>query len=229
MKLVFSGLENPLLVEPGSIAVLEIENRTLFARVCQSLASSASEGAVEPYTLWDHEGKQLASKSMFKIVSDPFSLPWTDRDFVSGLYQKMQSMLLDHEAIKSESELLNLKLMNNITTLGLMMTSDYAFKVEWDLQRYLKAFDFGLDYCSDDSLLDNLIKFLTLSSDISFKKTFIFMNLKTFLSEKDIATLYEQVIFSNNSLLLLENLHDKQQYVGERKLHVDQSFLEIII
>lgn len=228
MKFVFSGLEVPLIINQEGVTVLEIENNTLFARACQSLKSYAGPLAVEPYSIWDDGEKALLSKNVYRVISDPFDLPWSDRDFIGGLLQKMENLLLDNEQIKDTTEDYNYKLAQSFSTLGLMLTSDYAFKVEWDVRRYLKAFDFGIDFCNEDSLLDSLMKFLAFLSDISYKKVLMFVNLKTFLSEKDTEMLYEQAFFSKIPLLLLENVPDKHRYEKERKMHVDQFFLESV-
>ena len=63
-------------------------------------------------------------------------------------------------------------------------------------------------------------------SDANSRKTIVFVNLKTFLTENELQTLYDHVFFLKLSLLLLENKKDTMAYGHEHKLTVDLQFLE---
>lgn len=226
MRVSFSGFEQSLDISPAYITVLEIENRSLFARTCQSLLSGQGEGALEPYSLWSPEDNRLKASDAFIPIVNPFALPWNDRTIVGNLYRRYEAMFFEDDEIRQGLESLERDLQSRILSIGFQLGSEYEFALEWDLQKHLKMLGFGVAHSAEDRLLDNLIKFLSLLSDISFSRVVLFVNLKTFLSENDIIVLYEQVFFSGIQLLLLENYHDITKYGRERKLYVDQRFLE---
>ena len=55
MKLTLSGFPEALDLGSDAVSVLEIHNRTLFSRVCQSLFSELDDEALEPYAFWDDD------------------------------------------------------------------------------------------------------------------------------------------------------------------------------
>lgn len=98
--------------------------------------------------------------------------------------------------MRQEIETAGRTLSERVAALGLRLQSDYAFDVQWEMRKYLKAFDFSVDVDSSDTLLDNLIKFLKFASDASFKKQLVFVNLKNFLETEEVQEFYRQAIFS---------------------------------
>lgn len=78
MKMQFSGFENLINIACEKISVLEIDNKVLFTRVCQSLVSQQGEFAIEPYLLWDDAGTAMKAKDAFLMLPDPLNLPWGD-------------------------------------------------------------------------------------------------------------------------------------------------------
>ena len=107
--------------------------------------------------------------------------------------------------MRQEIEAAGLTLSNRVASLGLRLQSDYAFEVQWEMRKYLKAFDFGVEIDPSDKLLDNLIKFLKFASDAAFGKQLVFVNLKNFLTGEEVEEFYRQAIFSKLHVLLLEN------------------------
>lgn len=226
MRLRFSGLMHPLAIEPGKVSVLEVHNRRLFSRICQSIASLKGEQAVEPFALWDENGEVRPSEALL-LSFDPFSLPWDDRRLTNGLLSSIDAMVLEDERVRGEIESLASRLSSRIASLCFQVEGDYRFGIEWELRRYLKAFAFDADRNADDSLIDNLIKYLDFVADVALNQTMVFANLKVFLDEKELARFYERVFFRKNKVVLLETIADDRAFGNEIKLCVDQDFLEI--
>ena len=78
MKLILSGFPEALDLGSDAVSVLEIHNRTLFSRVCQSLFSELDDEALEPYAFWDDDERR-SSRNQFLFVFNPFALPWSER------------------------------------------------------------------------------------------------------------------------------------------------------
>lgn len=226
MRICFSGLERPIDIEPSLPFVLEIENRVLFSRVIQSFLSEAGESAVEPYTLWSEAGKEIRPRGFAVFVANPFDLPWNDRVLMGEITSRLERIYREDEHIRSALEEVAQLLSSKVSFLAMQLQSDYAFEVDWDLRRYMKAFGFGVDFDDADALIDNLIKFMTLASDASLKKLIVFVNLKLFLSKNELERLYEQIFFSNLQVLFLENIRDMQYHEHEQKMNIDLDFLE---
>lgn len=225
MKVSFSGFDTPLFIDDKKVTVFEVGNRVLFARVCQSLLSCRGRQSLEPYTIWEGDEEVKASEA-FLFIPNPFDLPWNDRLLMARVHLRLEKMLLEDDDLRSSLEAMGESLSSGLVSLGFQLSSDYAFGLEWDVRKYFKAFAFGIDFSEDDALLDNLIRFIDLASDASFSKVLVFINLKTFLSKKALEQLYERIVFANIRVLLLENAKDGIVDLLERKVIIDQHFLE---
>lgn len=227
MKVVFSGLDHAVEIAPGTTFVLEVANKALFTRLCQSLLSGHGEDAAEPYFLWDVSGNEIGPSDAFLPVVNVFDLPWNDRVLEARLYEMYERSLLEDEELRLRMEGLGRELAASVFQIGLPALGDYSFGVEWELKKYLKAFKFGCERVPEDaSLLDSLIAFLDYACDVGVGRTILFVNLKTFLDRKSLEGLYERIFVRNLSVLNLENAHDAFEHEHELKLIVDQDFLE---
>lgn len=226
MKLCFTGLNAPIQITPSSVSVLEVHNRALFARICSSLQSYKGEDAIEPFSLWDSDEKELNAQRALLFVSSPISLPWDEKRLLSGLASKIDLLVLEDLDRQARLEESVEQIRKNLYDLAFLLQSDYSLGVEWDLHRLLKVFNFDIDVDSNNSLLDKCIKFLSYVADTAPATALIFVNLKLFLLENELIELYKQAFFLNLKVLLVENIPDSTQREEEKKYIIDQDFLE---
>ncbi|OUO94534.1 type II-A CRISPR-associated protein Csn2 [Rubneribacter badeniensis] len=225
MNLVLSGFSEALTLGSDRVSVLEVHNRRLFARICQSLASELDSEALEPYALWNGEDRR-SSRNYFLFVFNPFELPWSERALMGEVLERVEDMFLAEDDVRQEIETAGRALSERVASLGLRLQSDYAFEVQWEMRKYLKAFDFGVEVDPFDALLDNLIKFLKFASDAAFEKQLVFVNLKNFLEPDEVQEFYRQAVFLELNVLLLENVPDDAVFEYERKMCIDKDFLQ---
>ena len=225
MNLVLSGFSEALTLGSDRVSVLEVHNRRLFARICQSLASELDSEALEPYALWNGEDRR-SSRNYFLFVFNPFELPWSERALMGEVLERVEGMFLAEDDVRQEIEAVGRALSERVASLGLRLQSDYAFEVQWEMRKYLKAFDFGVEVDPFDALLDNLIKFLKFASDAAFEKQLVFVNLKNFLEPDEVQEFYRQAVFLELNVLLLENVPDDAVFEYERKMCIDKDFLQ---
>lgn len=225
MRLVFSGLENPLKLTAGETSVLQVENSALFARIVSSLQTGLGHQAMEPYSLWEDDGEVKPGNALM-VVPDALNLPWDDRAFMTTITKRVEREFLEDEDLRMQVEEAERAIKMRLSRLNLGFNADLGFGLEWDLKRYLKFLGFGAAPQEDRSFLDNLLNILSFALDADCRKTIVFVNLKTFLTENELQMLYDHVFFLKLSLLLLENKIDTMSYRHENKLAVDLQFLE---
>lgn len=228
MRISFSGLESPIAIMDKGITILQIKNNSLFARICQSLLSLKGEDAVEQYSVWDKEGREIAPAKAFIIVSNPFDLPWKHKDLMGSLYERFEHELLLDEELRQEIQDMSVSLESSVQKIGFQLNADYRFALKWNISNYLKAFSYGVEISDSTSLFDNLISFIDFGADMSIDKVILFINLKTFLTKNELMMLQERLIFHGISAFLLEN-YDSPFYLDcEKKYIVDQDFVEYV-
>jgi CRISPR-associated protein Csn2 len=226
MILKFSGLDSSAEFSAGKPATVDVRNEQLFSRICISLVSGLGEDALEPYALWDDAGKQIKPGNALMVISDPLNLPWGHRLLSGKLYDKVEKLIGENDALRDKIESINRDIEQGISQCALQMNSDYSFGIEWAMNKYLKAFSFGVENTPDDSLLDKLIRFLSLAADVSFKESFVFINVRKYLAKNEMDELVKQSIFLNLSCLFLENSLGYDVYSTNEKICIDQDFLE---
>lgn len=225
MRVVFSGLDNPMELEAGECSTLEVQSSALFARLARSMLSGEGRYAEEPYSIWDGDA-ELKPKDALLVIDNPLQLPWDERGLMGTIIKRMEREYLEDEDLRKAVEDYQRSINSALMALGLGMNADLGFSQEWDFKRYLKFAGFGVSYQEGKSFLDNLLNFLSLALDAGEKRTFVFVNLKTFLSENDFMLFLDQVFFQKTSVLLLENKRDEHYYEHERKRLVDLHFIE---
>lgn len=226
MMISFTGFEHPIDMRDSYVLALHIANQSLFARVVSALLSGQGEQASEPYTLWGDDGKELCASNVLLPIANPFDLPWKHRRLLGALYSRLEEALLVDEDLRLEMQELHSEMMSCVNQIGFRFNAEYDFGVEWELRHYLKAFDYGIGFQEANSLLDNLIQFVDLAADVAFDMVLLFVNLKTFLGKNDLAELYERMIFRGIRAILVENQNSVSYNQFERKVVVDQHFIE---
>lgn len=225
MMIRFSGFGDVIEVDAQRVSVLEIHNRTLFARVCSALSSQQGIEAIEPYSLWDG-GERRDSAGCFISILNPCDLPWDHRLLGGALGARLAALVHEDDAVRLMLEEHFKVLQEDIGKVALQLQSDYTFDLEWDMKRCIKTFGFGVDIIDDEPLLEKQIKFLKLAQDAGLKSVLLFVNLKLFFDEKGIEQIYNQAIFSGLELLLLETIPDNRLFSEERKYIIDLDLLE---
>lgn len=226
MKLQFTKLEEIICFSADQVVTLQIEDRQLFSRVISSLISEEGEEAIEPYRFWENDEKKISPKRAVLVINTLPALPLMDRVLLGKLYEHISSALeQDIERTETSTEI-SRQLIMDCENLNTMLWGTYSFNTSWSLATFLKAFCFGPSVDQSESILDNFISFFGLCADINFNKPLVLVNMKSFFNKNELEALFEQAIFYGIELLLLESWNDETQYRYERKLVVDQGFVE---
>lgn len=226
MKLQFLRFENEVVLSDDSVATLQVEDRLLFSRMVQSLVSGLGEQACEPYCMWDDSGKKVPPRKAFFVVDALPQVPLSDRSMLGKLYAKLEGDIDDGTLFPAELDETFLRLRQMLESSSVELWGRYEFGVDWSPALFLKAFGFQPVQEDGDTLLDNCIRFFELCVDIGFDKPVILVNAKSFFGEKDLSELFSQAIFHGIPLMLIESWSDGSMYENERKMVIDQDFLE---
>lgn len=226
MKLVVSGFDNSISFGSGKIGELVIERQTLFSRICRSLLSGAGEGALEPYALWDDDGLVVNPKNIFLPIVNPFDLPWNHKSLVGGLCEQMERAYLEDEEYRLLFDGLGDRVGALLFELSCQMRGTYGSGLKWNLDAIMKSVGFGVSPDPQASLLDNLILFVEYAADARLEKSLLFVNMRSFLSDSDLAQLHESLVFHGVSALMLEQGLAPDCACSVSKLIVDQDLVE---
>lgn len=226
MRVSFSGFDNAVQFDSNSVGILEIGSRTLFARVCQALLSGAGEEALEPYTIWLDSGEAANHRTAFLAVPNPFDLPWKHRSLMNGLYKRMNAICLEDEKCRFLFEELGKRLESLLFGMSCQMHGDYGFGLEWEMDAVLKSMGYGASLESGVSLFDNLIMFVDYVADAGLNESLLFVNLSTFLADRELVQLCRRIVFHGIPTLMVEQRYVDLSVDFVNKLSIDLDLLE---
>lgn len=227
MKLMFVGADKPINITRRYVSTVEIENSCLFTRICRSFVADEGGVVLEQFSLWDDSDKEIVPSRAIFPISDPLHLPWDSSELSGKMLGMMEALLYEDEEARRLFENYGGQLKGFSQRLTHQVEGGYRFNVEWDMRRYLKAFGFSADRGDDLSYIDSLNMFLDFVSDVQLEKVLVFVNLKTFLEKIEFEQFLDRVFFHEIRVLLLENKACEIDYDYERKMRIDQHFLEI--
>lgn len=226
MRIRFANTEHAIILKKGVLSVFQIENQTLFTRICQSLLSYAGQGALEPFTVWDDDLTEVHPEKALMVIPNPLELPWKHRDLLSGAYAQIDQLLNESEEALTSLQKCSNAIASTLLKASHQMLGEYRFDLEWDACTHLKTFGFNVDRTCNTTLLDNLTSFVDLAADSKINKALLFFNLKNYLTKKDLALLCEHAFSCNLRLLTIENRSTASYPDIESKLVIDQDFIE---
>lgn len=226
MILKFLRFESELHLSTGQVSTLQVEDRALFARMVTALLSEKGEEAVEPYGLWNDDGKKCSARNALLVLDALPSVPLTDRKLLTKLYAHIASAIGSDVTLADTITSAMLGLEDLLVGQNSELWGTYEFALTWDVPQLLKAFTLQPYTEEGQPLVEQLVSFFGLCADIELSKPLVLVNAKSFFAENALDLLAEQSFFYGIPLLMLESWQDATQYSWERKTCVDQWFLE---
>ena len=220
MKLKVSFIENEIGLNSEFVQCLEIENRSYFYRIVDLLYRSC-EGEEFDEIFVDGD----VGFNKFYIMSDYFHFPGNNKKITTEL-QKFLKMKVDEN--QYDCILKNYRrLFNNFVGVCREIDFPIVMKNELNLDGFIKLIDVQVDWKKD--LLDNLLLFLDVNRELNLFKVFVFVNLKQFLSKKELEEFYKYAVYNEVSVLLIDSQAYGVCIPYEKKVIIDENLDEFVL
>ncbi len=223
MKISCVYFETPIILEDDRPFVLCIENPHEYYKMIREL-TLALGGEQSEFTFWEN-GVQVRADKSGEILTDLFTFELTDKKITTLLYKHLQ------QSIMSGSFLLRYQ--------------EVSAEVERFLSELCAAENFALDYesvsaeailkgCSVkpaqdyDSLLEKIICYLNLFAQLKGISFFVFVGLKSVLTDDELKLLYRHCSLHKISLLLMENGKKRSLLANERAIILTNDLCELV-
>lgn len=212
MKLVNSELAIQIELSENYMQYLTIENPSVFAKAVQDIWNQ-SNGRDGNFLL-SEGGKELSFAKNCFFISNPFDVNCNERKIITKLYQELNENALDLY-ITQKSEL-NMQIQQFLyavlNTVPYHLTSNESIEIP----ELLKAFDVKI-YSEAEELLEIIIDYLRAMKRICGYRVAIFLNIKQYLDEKQLKSLYEICSYEKIYFLNIEGAksvsYDNEKYV----------------
>lgn len=225
MKIVHPNIEQHIVIEPGTINLLVIEDAGSFYKFVREFADQCV-GNPGRFVLSD--GNQiLEMRGNVSIVTSPFDFDCNQRHIINSVKSNLIRIAKEENHYSETVEL-----TSNIDRylLGLVSSFDLPSVSmelgEYEIDALIKNSEIAIRSDSE-SLSENLIEYMSLLRELMGAAVFVFVNLKTFLAKDELDALYEMAIYRELHLLLLENSESRYKHEAERQILIDADLCEI--
>ncbi len=193
-----------------------------------SLLLGEGDNIAEPFILLEDE-KELKPSKNIEVVTDIISLDINNKKFITAAIESLNRFCLADEMLNAEIEKLHQKLYNQIIDLMNELSSDFCISANWNLAKYLKAYEFSVQINSFDGMFEKLMTYIQLMAEFMQGKTICFINLKSYFDNAELVELYKYAIYNKVTILLVESSVQNDTLDYERKLIIDNEFDEFTV
>jgi len=218
-------IDNEILIEQGSVTVVEIENKSYFYNVISELYSFMNGEVVDTIKFFDNSSKEIMMTGKIEILLNFFNLQFDSKKYISELTKRISNEVTEEqrdEIIKIFKRLQSIykKMLNNID-LPLSINSDINID---SISKILK-----IEIKTKNSLLENLLTIIDLERELKLHKLLYFVNLKQYLHIDELKELYKYAIYNQINIVLIDSQSYGTTLEYERKLIIDNNLDEFML
>lgn len=224
MKLAYPALNGAISFEENKIAVLVVESPILFRNMIIDLSRQVAGGSGD--FVLSKDSVPIPINKEVELIQNPLFPNFEQRRIINKLISELErealseSFFLDTRAIQTE-------LAAYLENLLAQSNAPLVCDSEISISSLLKAANIRIDY-DEESPVERLCEYLDVISALHLAKCFVFVSLKSFLTQDELRLLYSSVAYKKYNLLLLENsMRDGLREV-EKTILLDKDLCEVI-
>lgn len=222
MNLVTKYLENSLEIKSKTINTLVIEDTRYFSIFLKELIEATEIESDEFELIEDY--KTVDMTKYVEIIFDIFNLEANSANILKKMYSELEEDLNTQEVYTKKVELESI--IANITD-ELIYRSRFSLKAgEINYQNLFKAIEIEFDY-EKNSVLERLIEYIKVTSELLKTKVYIIVNLDSFISEEELVELEKFLLYNDIKVLGLQNTIRREVKPSENLRIVDKDLCEI--
>lgn len=204
MKLVNSRLQLNIEMYENRVNILVAENKITLSYIIESIWKQC-DGQEGDFIL--SENKILKFDKEMEMIINPFDLNFNSKKIISSLYSNLSEKANELAEDKAE---LNSKMINFLDKI--ILSESYAgidFSLDFSWNDLFKMYNVKIDD-NYDSLLSKLIEYIKLISNFCAIRVLCMVNIKSYLSKREIEDLYVCANHNKIFLLLIEAVESEK-------------------
>lgn len=217
MKLVYKNMEKHINFVENTAYVLIVENKRYFREMVMQMQQAGM--GVESNWVLSKDGKEIKFDKIAELILDPINVNCNTRKLLTNLYNEIEKEALDSynfvqtSFVKSEI----LKFIDDM-----IQKVDYPFLSvdDFTITDLFKAVNVHFDMQNSD-FLERLVNYVQVCARFQKTELFVFVNLKTYLTAKEIEAFYRDLFYKKICVLLLEN-QESEPLECEKTYVIDQ-------
>lgn len=199
MKLVNKNYNLEIGLEENKVTVLTVENADVYTKIVGDIwnQTNGNEGA---FILSECEKIKNISKEMDCIIN-PFSLDCNNKKIVTRLYQELK--IQADNVLQEETSQLNANIIEFLDRLLLTVPYNTTYEFDMDMANLLKIYSVGIE-AKGEKLIDIIVEYLKVMSQLCNIQIFVFVDLKHYLSTEELRQLYQELFYIKIYLIVIE-------------------------
>lgn len=222
MKFVHPILERTIEIEENKATILIIENKNVFSEIISEIKNQI-EGE-EGGFVFSQDIEEISISQNIELITDPFSLNFNSKKIINRLYKKLDKQAMNEEMYVKSKEIVS-KINEYIADLIQDEELSISYNQELDLIKLFKAVDIHIEN-KDKQLVDRILEYMLIIREIFAINTFVFVNLKAFISDENLKEFYKVVFYNKMNLILFESNFNKKLDSEEVRI-IDADLCEI--
>lgn len=202
MKLVDTYYNFELNMVENQITVLSVENPTAYTKLVGDLWHQIN-GEEGSFILSDGEKLKNISKDV-ECIFNPFLLDCNNKKIITRLYQELKTQ--SDNILQEETAKLNCDIIGYLEKLVMTVPYNLKFNCDMDIAAILKMYGVEIDNQAD-SVLENIVAYMKIVSQICGIKTFVAVDIKHYLTSEELLELYEAMFYEKINLIIIEPVH----------------------
>ncbi len=215
-KLVHNKYGICLELEENKVNEMVVENPVMLTQIIRELGEQC-EGNEGGFVL-SEENRILPVEKFLILTKDLFSLDCNSRKILTRLYQKIEKRMEtesgEERRVFYQGYIAYMESICEKSSLYLL------YNEEPDMQEILKMAGLRIDV-QKDSMLEGIVEYLKIVHELLGQSVFVFLNLKLFLTQEEIKSLYQECFYRKIQLILIEAVY-REKFVEEKVCIIDK-------
>lgn len=203
MNLEIFQLDNSLPFNDTSVIIVEVENIKFYRSLIESFhcISEFETPAIEMRLYENNEEVNIANETV--IITDILHFDFKQRVFITKIYKQLEKQYHNNKEI----DLIADQLVELRQLIGIQLN-------DYDLPLQL----------NEEVKLSSLYKLFNVTIEVETES--ILNNVRCYFVEQELLEVYKYALYKNIKLLLIEPTFKKGKLQYERKLQIDNDYIE---
>lgn len=200
MKLAHKDFNFVFQFKENMRSLLVVEHPAIFLKLISEMSLFDNE---ETRLVLSEDDMLLKIKDQLACIIDPLSITVNERKLLNKLGEILKREILSSELLIEGNQIIS-DLENYILHVIQSMDWDLVYSEKMDIQSLLKIAEIRFDD-TQETLVEKILDYMKVSSELLDIKCFVFVNLLSYLTEYEIEKFYEYVHYKKLCVLLLES------------------------
>ena len=214
-------LSKPMKIGSDSVSVLSVENKKLYRDIVGAFVDEHTE---EMNIVFSQDFKPFKYKGNVCFVNDYYKLDLSSA-IIKKLYENLERFCNDE--MQEETNALKVQIFNFLDRLVLNYDYDFNYSLDINIVDLFKIQNLK-PYITSKNLLCSLLDFLVIIKKYTHIRCFVLLNLHLYFTDEEIVHLYEDLIYNDISVLVLENSSNFSKSKFETIRIIDNDLCEIV-